>query len=74
VKVGQRIIQQHITPDASIEIHELDLKSFTSVKSFAKQVLYNHDQIHILVNNGKLYNLSYYLLLFSNYLYKLVYR
>ncbi|XP_060854496.1 dehydrogenase/reductase SDR family member on chromosome X-like [Rhopalosiphum padi] len=52
VKAGQRIIQQHITPDASIEIHELDLKSFTSVKSFAKQVLYNHDQIHILVNNA----------------------
>jgi len=52
VKTGQRIIQQHITPDASIEIYELDLKSFNSVKSFAKQVLYNHDQIHILVNNA----------------------
>jgi len=54
VKAGQKTIQQHILSDASIEIYELDLKSFTSVKSFAKQVLSNHDEIHILVNNGKL--------------------
>ncbi|XP_060875020.1 dehydrogenase/reductase SDR family member on chromosome X-like [Metopolophium dirhodum] len=52
VKAGQKTIQQHISSDASIEIYELDLKSFTSVKSFAQQVLSNHDQIHILVNNA----------------------
>ncbi|XP_016661808.1 short-chain dehydrogenase-like isoform X2 [Acyrthosiphon pisum] len=52
VKKGQKIIQQHISSDASIEIYELDLKSFTSVKSFAQQVLSNHNQIHILVNNA----------------------
>lgn len=54
MKAGQRIIHQHITSNASIEIYELDLKSFTSVKSFAQQVLQNHDQIHLLVNNGKI--------------------
>jgi len=54
VEAGQKTIKQHISSDASIELYELDLKSFTSVKSFAQQVLTNHDQIHILVNNGKL--------------------
>lgn len=53
MKAGHKTIKQHIRSDASIEIYELDLKSFTSVKSFAQQVLTNHDQIHILVNNGK---------------------
>lgn len=53
MEAGQKTIQQHISSDASIEIYELDLKSFTSVKSFAQQVLSKHDQIHILVNNGK---------------------
>lgn len=52
VKAGQKTIQQHVSPDASIEIYELDLKSFTSVKSFAYQVLSNHDQIHLLINNA----------------------
>uniref|UniRef100_A0A2H8TZU1 Dehydrogenase/reductase SDR family member on chromosome X n=1 Tax=Melanaphis sacchari TaxID=742174 RepID=A0A2H8TZU1_9HEMI len=52
VNAAQKIIQQHIMYDASIEFYELDLKSFTSVKNFAKQVLHNHDQIHILVNNA----------------------
>ncbi|XP_015370859.1 PREDICTED: dehydrogenase/reductase SDR family member on chromosome X-like [Diuraphis noxia] len=52
VKAGQKTIKQHIPSDASIEIYELDLKSFTSVKGFAQQVLTNHDQIHILVNNA----------------------
>ncbi|KAL4107324.1 hypothetical protein QTP88_017687 [Uroleucon formosanum] len=52
VVAGQKTIQQHISSDVSIEIYELDLKSFTSVKSFAQQVLSKHDQIHILVNNA----------------------
>lgn len=54
VKDGQRAIQQHISSDASIEIYALDLKSFTSVKRFTQQVLTKHDQIHLLINNGKL--------------------
>lgn len=54
MKAGQKTIQQHISPAASIEIYELDLKSFISVKSFAHRVLSNHDQIHLLINNGKL--------------------
>lgn len=53
MKAGQKTIDQHISRDAFVEIYELDLKSFTSVKSFAQQVLYNHDQVHLLVNNGK---------------------
>lgn len=53
VRAGQKTIKQHISTDASIELYELDLKSFTSVKSFAQQILTKHDQIHLLINNGK---------------------
>jgi len=52
VKVAKKIVQQHIPSDISIEIYELDLKSFTSVKNFAQQILSKHDQIHLLINNA----------------------
>lgn len=50
------MIQQYISSDllSSIEVYELDLKSFTSVKCFAEQVLSIHNKIHLLVNNGKI--------------------
>lgn len=54
MKAGQNTIKRHISEYASIEIYELDLKSFTSVKSFAQQVLSKHNQIHLLVNNGNI--------------------
>lgn len=56
MKAAQKAIQEHISTDASFEIYELDLKSFTSVKRFALQVLSKHDKIHLLINNGK-YNI-----------------
>lgn len=54
MKAGLKTIQQHISSDASIEIYKLDLKSFTSVKSFAQQVLSKHNKINLLINNGTL--------------------
>jgi len=53
VKAGHKTIQEHVPSNASIEIFELDLKSLTSVKNFAQHILSKHDQIHVLINNGK---------------------
>lgn len=42
------------TPDASLELVELDLASQESVKAAAEAILGNHDRIDILVNNAGL--------------------
>lgn len=53
MKTGYKTIEQYVPSNASIEIFELDLKSLTSVKYFARQVLSKHNKIHLLINNGK---------------------
>lgn len=53
MKAGHKTIKQHVPSNASIELFELDLKSLTSVKYFAQKVLSKHNQIHLLINNGK---------------------
>lgn len=61
MKAGHKTIKQHVLSDASIEIFELDLKSLTSVSHFAQKVLSKHNQIHLLINNGKLkIKINYY--------------
>ncbi len=42
------------TPDADLELVELDLGSQESVKTAAQKILANHDRIDILVNNAGL--------------------
>lgn len=61
VSNGHKTIQQHISSNISIEVLELDLKSFRSVKNFADKVLSKHEQIHLLVNNGKCINSLFYI-------------
>ncbi|VVC32302.1 Hypothetical protein CINCED_3A006046 [Cinara cedri] len=52
IEAGQKIFQQQIFSDVSIEIYELDLKSFTSVSRFAQKILFRHNQVHLLINNA----------------------
>ncbi len=40
------------TPDASIEVMQLDLASLASIRQFAEAFKVNHDRLHILVNNA----------------------
>ena len=45
-----QICQQ--TPDASIEVMQLDLTSLVSIRQFAEAFLSKHNQLHILINNA----------------------
>ena len=40
------------TPDATIEVMQLDLASLASIRQFAEAFKLNHGQMHILVNNA----------------------
>jgi NAD(P)-dependent dehydrogenase (short-subunit alcohol dehydrogenase family) len=42
------------TPEAGVELVELDLASQVSVKKAAEQILARHDEVDILVNNAGL--------------------
>jgi NAD(P)-dependent dehydrogenase (short-subunit alcohol dehydrogenase family) len=46
----EQVIRQ--TPEASIEVMQLDLASLGSIRQFAEAFKLNHDQLHILVNNA----------------------
>ena len=46
----EQICQQ--TPDASIEVMQLDLASLASVRQFAVEFMLKHNQLHILINNA----------------------
>ena len=45
-----QICQQ--TPDASIEVMQLDLANLASVRQFVEEFVAKHDQLHILLNNA----------------------
>jgi NAD(P)-dependent dehydrogenase (short-subunit alcohol dehydrogenase family) len=40
------------TPDATIEVMQLDLASLASIRKFAEGFTLSHDQLHILINNA----------------------
>ena len=44
-----------IDPNAQIDLLELDLSSFESVKRFAKEITLKYDKVDVLINNAGLY-------------------
>jgi len=48
--VKAEILKQY--PTARIEIYALDLSDLASIEHFAKEVLTNHDQVDVLINNA----------------------
>lgn len=50
LQAKQKIVEQ--TPTADVVIYALDLASFASIKRFAENVLADHSQIDVLINNA----------------------